>query len=258
MDVQFVGPAALGPHVEKCYDALLGALGTRSMEEEFFSAVHAVSEVDRIYCFERRERDDPPNLFCSWVPDADATTLINRYRAVYHRFDPIRGVLPRIPDAGCASITFHASEIENSDYRSDCFDRFSIRHRLSIVKHVGDRWLTLSVARRSRPFGAGEVASLSTLSRLSLPLLAKNQSLQAKTSGGNFSIVEMERRLAAAGKGLTERERQVCARTIAGISAEGAALDLGISVASVLTYRQRAYRRANVSNAMQLAALVMH
>lgn len=228
------------------------------MEEEFFSCVRGITDVDRIYCFEQRAEASAPNLFCSWVPGADSPTLINRYRAVYHRFDPIRSVLPTIPEAGCASITFRADEIANTDYRRDCFERFSIRHRLSIVKHVGGTWLTLSVARRSRPFGANEIDSLSALGRLSLPLVARNQSLKPRSSAGNVSVPELERRLEALAKGLTERERQVCARTIVGMSAEASALDLGISIASVMTYRRRAYRRANASSAMQLVPLVMH
>lgn len=157
-----------------------------------------------------------------------------------------------------ASITFRAEEVVNNDYRRDCFDRFSIRHRLSIIKHVGSSWLTLSVARRSRSFGSADIDRLSSLGRLSLPIMAKNQLLQVKATSGHLSVVELERRLEALVRGLTERERQVCARTIVGMSAEATALDLGIGVASVMTYRRRAYRRTKVSSAMQLVPLVVH
>lgn len=258
MEVLYTDAVVFSGSVESTYERLLNSLGTSDFERDFLSSVQDITDVDRIYCFEQRSGDIAPELFCSWMPKADSPTLIRHYRTLYHRFDPIRCVLPSIPNAACASITFHANEIENNEYRLACFDRFSIRHRLSVVKHVGDRWLTMSVARRSHPFVGNEIESIANLARISLPIVAKHHAMKAHAPGGNLSVEELERRLDVLELGLTERERQVCARTIVGISAEGAALDLGISMGSVLTYRQRAYRRANVSNAMQLAAIVMH
>ena len=124
MDVQFIAPA-FSADVEQSYDSLLGALGTQDLEEHFFTSVHAIAEVDRIYCFELRAREAAPRLFCAWAPAPDTSALIDRYRTLYHRFDPIRTVLPAIPPASCAAITFHASEIAHSDYRESCFERFS-------------------------------------------------------------------------------------------------------------------------------------
>lgn len=257
MDIRYSEAPRFSPCIERSYERLLGALGTARLEDEFFAGVEgAVGEFDRAFCYEKRA-DTQPSLHCCWVPGAHSQELIHKYRTFYYLVDPIRGVIPTVFDSGCASITVHADEIEDPEYRAS-WERFSIRHRVSIVKNVGDFWLTLSVGRRTRPFAATEVEALDTLSRVALPLVAKNQALKAKTAGGNFSVVELERRLENLSKGFTGRERQVCARTIAGISAEGASIDLGISLASVLTYRQRGYRRANVSNAIQLAALVMH
>ena len=56
---------------------------------------------------------------------------------------------------------------------------------------------------------------------------------------------------------LTRRERQVCARAAIGMSIEGAALDLGIGSASVLTYRKRAYDRLGISSQNELFGIVL-
>ena len=56
---------------------------------------------------------------------------------------------------------------------------------------------------------------------------------------------------------LTQRELEVCARTVMGMTAEAIALDLSIGRASVLTYRQRAYGRLNVCSAYQLSTLIL-
>lgn len=259
MEIQLSDGQSISCFVERAYDSLLSLLGTKRFEEGFLSTVHSmVNDVDRIYCFEQQVQGHSPILYSSWVPTKNSSALIDRYRLLYHRVDPIRLALPKIRQESCAAITFHSDEIQNDEYRSSCFEQFSIRHRLSVVKHMDGRWLTLSVARRSSAFTPHEVDALAGLGRLALPMIVKNQELQIKTAGGNFSVTEMERRLEALGVGFTARERQVCARTLVGMSAEGAAIDLGISLGTTLTYRQRAYRRVNVSNVMQLAALVMH
>lgn len=58
-------------------------------------------------------------------------------------------------------------------------------------------------------------------------------------------------------RGLTRREREVCARAAVGMSAEATARDLGVAKTSVLTYRQRAYQRLEVASPFELCALVM-
>jgi DNA-binding CsgD family transcriptional regulator len=71
------------------------------------------------------------------------------------------------------------------------------------------------------------------------------------------ALGEIETRLGRRCPGLTGREREVCARTIVGMTAEAIAIDLGIGQSSVQTYRQRAYRRLNICSAYQLTPLVL-
>ncbi|MFA6031500.1 MAG: LuxR C-terminal-related transcriptional regulator [Myxococcota bacterium] len=65
------------------------------------------------------------------------------------------------------------------------------------------------------------------------------------------SIDVIEHRLGSTFHSLTGRERAVCARTMVGMTAEAIGLDLGISPASVLTYRRRAYERYCFTHANQ-------
>ena len=51
---------------------------------------------------------------------------------------------------------------------------------------------------------------------------------------------------------------EVCARAAIGMSVEATALDLGIGKSSVLTYRQRAYQRLQVTSPFELSSLVTH
>jgi DNA-binding CsgD family transcriptional regulator len=57
-------------------------------------------------------------------------------------------------------------------------------------------------------------------------------------------------------RGLTSRELDVGARSLAGMTAEGTALELNIKVSSVVTYRKRAYERLGISTLHELFRFV--
>jgi len=63
--------------------------------------------------------------------------------------------------------------------------------------------------------------------------------------------------LIASAPQLTEREASVCSGIVLGMTSEGIALDLGISVNTVRTYRKRAYARLKISSENELIKLVL-
>ena len=56
---------------------------------------------------------------------------------------------------------------------------------------------------------------------------------------------------------LTERELQVCERLLRGLTFEGIGADLGLSAATVKTYRNRAFGRLGIHHRNQLFSLVL-
>ena len=75
---------------------------------------------------------------------------------------------------------------------------------------------------------------------------------------GGAHVQELEERSARRWPALTPRERQDCARAAIGLSVEATAIDLGIAKTSVVTFRQRAYRRLGVTSPFELCGLVAH
>ena len=55
---------------------------------------------------------------------------------------------------------------------------------------------------------------------------------------------------------LTEREVNVCARLLTGMTQEGIARDLGLSLPTVKTYRNRAFGRLGIHFKSELFALL--
>ena len=118
----------------------------------------------------------------------------------------------------------------------------------------------MTVARKagSGPFDEAELQLLGSFAKLLMPLVRRHECLIGVTQmRGARAIEEIESRFGRRFPALTPRERQACARAVVGMTAEGAALELGIAISSVLTYRKRAFRRLGVTSAAELAPLVM-
>ncbi|MEM7283725.1 MAG: helix-turn-helix transcriptional regulator, partial [Pseudomonadota bacterium] len=82
--------------------------------------------------------------------------------------------------------------------------------------------------------------------------------IQSTGQSRSSQIEDLEHRLAMINDGLTDRERQVCARIVLGMTSDGIAADLGVGSQTVLTYRKRAYARLDISSQNALFALCLN
>ena len=73
----------------------------------------------------------------------------------------------------------------------------------------------------------------------------------------SHSLPALRERLLRAHPGLTERELDVCARLLHGMTQEGIACDLGLSLPTVKTYRNRAFSRLGIHFRNELFALAL-
>lgn len=78
--------------------------------------------------------------------------------------------------------------------------------------------------------------------------------LQALTG---VDLSRLEDRLSSLCMGLTPREVQVCARLLSGMTYEGVAIDLGLCLPTVKTYRIRAFGRLGIHFRSQLYPLAL-
>ncbi len=131
--------------------------------------------------------------------------------------------------------------------------------RVSILQRSKRGWRGVNIARHRRAgrCNSSEMSILANLGQLILPLMDQHFELP-ETAAWRENLTDIEGRFLHGFPGLTERERQVCARAALGMSVEATALDLGIGRTSVLTYRRRAYGRLQVTSPYELAALVLH
>jgi DNA-binding CsgD family transcriptional regulator len=151
------------------------------------------------------------------------------------------------------------ADIDDVQYRH-CFEVTDVRERLSFFAADRNNLLQLCIYRTGsyRTFSGAEMNLFATLARLVIATALKHEEVweSAATAHGRLDLDSLERRLGDLAMGLSEREKQVCARAVAGRTIEETAADLGIRKTSVITYRQRAYQKLGISKQSDLLALV--
>ncbi|MBO9707361.1 MAG: hypothetical protein J7521_04015 [Caulobacter sp.] len=237
------------------YEALVDAVGSTSLGEAILRCAESAG-VDEVFAF-WLDDDGPPVQLASSGHTGSALARASLYVDGFHRHDPLLARVRAVSGEDLADpISLSVEEIGASHYRRECFEHPGLSEKVTFVRASGVRRYVLNFYRR-REHRRASVDSLLGLAQLALPVLRRHGELLGEEAG--LSLTErLERRLAAAYPLLSKRERQVCARTLVGMTAEATALGLGIAETSVMTYRRRAYERYGVSSAGQFVERLLH
>lgn len=220
--------------------ALIDAAGGDAFAPLLLDAASGIAGVDEIFAY-RAAASGAPDALLSVSKLDDAETRAQNYVRDFFRFDPVT----RLRKAGASEsfvVSVAAAELDQPRYRSLCFDGPRFADKLCFGWRDKTNAIVLSFYR-SDTAGLGRERGLLPLANLALSILAKG----ARPA---LPLVDrLEHKLALHYPALTTRERQVCARTIAGWSAERSAADLAIRPSTVIAYRQRAYQRLGIHSA---------
>ncbi len=257
-ELRAITGGAMPPQVRQGFALLAAALATERFAAALLQALGSVAGCDRCYIFEQDGPETAPSLLAARVPEPVIGPMVEAYRRQYFRTDPVSRSF-RDPAARDRALllTVEPPDLPDTPYRRLCFERTGIVQRVSLIQRTGEGWLIVNAARRREHgrFAAAELADFMTLGLLLPPLIVRHRALH---DASQPDIAALEQRIAARWPILSLRERQVAARTAAGMTAEGIARDLAIGAASVITYRRRAYRRANVAGAVALCLALLH
>ncbi len=256
IEIDRIEAAAIPGSVQGAFEALAAVVGADLFYRTLSRELHAQVPVDRLYVIEGSARSSP--LIAETEPDKPAVTG-SAYVSRFLPADPLRRAIDLARDGGIVRLKVTPADITVPAYRA-MLERADVIERVSFVRQHGRGWRCMNVARRrsSGAFDAAELDWLGGYFRLFTPLIDRHRTLVGEVVEDRaVRLAELEERFTQRFPELTPRERQVCARAAIGVSIEGAALDLGIGSASVLTYRKRAYQRLGVTSAFELAQLVM-
>jgi LuxR family transcriptional regulator, activator of tox operons len=180
-----------------------------------------------------------------------------RYRTSYWPHDPIESVLSQIPEGDCWIVKSKAQEIEHSSYRQDCYGSVQLDKRIALSQTCDGRRLRLHFYRRSRQdFQPDEEARIADHAELLMSIVRRHAEVLDNATDADHEQT-FKNRFGTLAPSLSDREREVCALIAVGLSSEGIALRLNISINTVLTYRKRAYSRLRISSQNELMRLVL-
>lgn len=152
-----------------------------------------------------------------------------------------------------------------AQHRHRVYEAHGVAERVSVVQQEAGALLAVNLYRHQhqRPFEDHQVAEFEVLAPALLALVKKQISLAPGlavpqpvgcAAGSHTRWHEPLRRL---NPGLTAREIDVCARLLAGMTQDGIASDLGLSLPTVKTYRNRAFARLGIHFRNELFALML-
>jgi DNA-binding CsgD family transcriptional regulator len=238
----------------------ISALGREAFASELLAALNRCVPVDHVCLMRVVDRAQPPVLeSASWGTGTHVAEVQDVYLNGLYRFDPNMN-LPS--PSGVEFRHLRREAIGDEDYRENCFVRAELLERLTVAASDEGQLVLLNLYRfgTSAPFAVGELAAMEGLSRFLAALAIKHVGalgmlLRSRERGDR--IAALATRLHARDGRLTSRERDVLSRVMLGMTSDGIALDLGIGLNTVLTYRKRAYARLGVSSQVELFALCM-
>lgn len=238
------------------YENLLNAIDRDALGPTVLDSIKQLTAgVQRLYLFEStsEEHNQLQYYFC----EPYVEELFPTYNKWYLRQDPIADAYRAAPL--CSDVVLQRTrpgDISSAGFRQRFFEAAGIVERIAIVQKGQSSWRGMTMARHESQgcFSDDELNTVLGLAFLALPMIPLSQ--RRRSNAAHLSVELLEARFENRFAGLTNRERQVCARAVLGMTVEATARDLGIAKTSVLTYRQRAYLRLNVNSPLELSSLV--
>lgn len=148
----------------------------------------------------------------------------------------------------------HITAIEvPAEHRAKVYEAHGVAERVSVVCDEGDDGLfavNLYRHAHARALTDAQLADFGSLGPALMVLARKHVSLAPPKQG-------FAQRLSALQPDLTARELDVCVRLLRGMTQEGIATDLALSLPTVKTYRNRAFARFGIHFRSELFALML-
>lgn len=237
---------------------LVDAIGTDGFDAAFTDLAGPILPCGQVTSFAFRRDTGPRLVGISAIRNLNKTRHASTpYLAVHWRRDPTNIFLDRnLEDRTCYAVLLQDNDVRDREHRRDCYASIGIRHQVSFIYARRNAHVKISF-HRSQEEGAFELEELDGICDildLFGSLLIRHDELRRP---GEVQADQMRRRLELRCPSLTGRERDVCALIAIGLSSEGIALTLGISINTVLTLRRRAYARLRISAQNELMRLLL-
>ncbi|MBB4038721.1 DNA-binding CsgD family transcriptional regulator [Microvirga flocculans] len=234
---------------------LIEAVGRPNFAETLFRTTRSATGCDQLIVFTGVCGQAPKTAIMQGI---DAPIWRNeRYVNDYWRVDPIRLVELELESSGASLALIEARDLSSAEYRDDCFTEANLYSRASTCRNRDGRMVRFNLYFKDRrAFDPIVSQYLSDTSEL-MDVLLRRHGIHGERTAHRLGQQNIADRLRVVAPELTQRELQVCTHIARGLTSEGIALELGISLNTVLTYRKRAYSRLNICTQNELLQLLV-
>jgi LuxR family transcriptional regulator, activator of tox operons len=240
---------------------LIAAIGTPAFEQSMLAFARTTIRCTHLTAFSVSKYHSPRTMIAvNGGRSPIARQIASKYIQHYWRLDPANRIIESESRmAQGATIRLSSDEIENASYQHDCYRSVSLIDRISIVKAQAGETVRLNFYRNRLEgrFMDGDLRALSQFANLLIHTLMKHDHIRpALTPNDRFE--QYRNRLFSIAPQLSNREIQVCAEIVRGLTSQAIASSLGVSINTVLTHRRRAYAKLNISSQNELSHILLH
>lgn len=236
---------------------LIGVVGTGAFEKDLLQVSEAATRCSHLTAFVSGPHVEPRAVVAVNVgPLPLARLLADRYVKDYWHLDPANSFAGSggVPEGG-AALRLRSSDIGSQQYRNDCYTGVKLQDRFSLVQAIHGKLYRINFYSPDghRGFDDCAIRSVTGSADLLMALLARHEAATAVSPAKD----EFAQRLRLLYPGMPTREAQICVGIARGLTSEGIAIENGIALNTVLTYRKRAYARLGISSQNELLRFVL-
>ena len=241
-------------------ESLVVSLGDADFGTHLLEVVNQVAYVDFLSVYQLSTQAVPHMFLSSSRDTVDVSAdCFKSYQSALHACDHTFDTAKAVLAPGGLSMTYtHQSQFAPA-HRDAIYRRHGIGDRLSIVCEDGDEGLFAANLYRyesHRTFGSNDVDAVAEFAGSVSICLKKHIAIGRQ----QWRFAQTRRQALAAELGricprLTGRELAVCEGLLLGWTYDGIAAELGLSLATVKTYRGRAFDKLGINFKSQLFAI---
>lgn len=246
-------PAVLPASSQQALAGLIATLGETGFAQGALQALNAAVQVASWSVYQLwAERAPLLHLSASQGVQDTTRHCFDAYReGLYRRDGSFDGVRRAARPGHALVLRMRADEAPNAEHREIIYRRHQLAERLSVAALNDDGSLlavNLYHHEHQGAFSDSEHEAFAAMAPLVLAAVRRHLSLAPAPA------LSRREALNAACPALTARELDICERLLRGWSHDGVAADLGLSVATVKTYRARAFARLGLHFRSELFA----
>lgn len=250
-------PAPCSNSPVQALQGLIGLIGQAEFETSLLAHLHPIVPAAS-YSIYQTGSGCAPTLFMSashGVPDTTVDCWNAYMSGPYLSDRTLAGEVPAPEHPVLCHIT--APEVP-AQHRARVYEAHGMAERVSVVQQNGDSIFAINFYRHEhqRPFSDAQLSDFESLAPTLVTLARKQIELSPpRLAARSHNAAYWTIRLQQFEKTLTPRECEVCARLLMGLTQDGIARDLDLSLPTVKTYRNRAFDRLGIHFKNELFAL---